>query len=139
MQVTARATGRPIVSPINGAKKMKRTVLPMPAHSKADMPGLTNAAPTMPPIRACDELVGRPQYQVTRSHAQAAMRAEAIRRLSTIAGSTIPFPIVAATFRWKTRNAMKLKKAAQMTAICGVSTRVETTVAIAFAASYELE
>ena len=54
---------------------------------------------------------------------------------TTIAGSMIPLPIVVATARPKKRNEMKLKKAAQSTANCGLSTRVETTVAIELAAS----
>ena len=58
----------------------------------------------------------------------------AITRLSTMFGSMIPVPIVTATFRWKIRKATKLKKAAQMTAIMGVSTRVDTMVATELAA-----
>src|SRR6266853_3370597 len=45
--------------------------------------------------------------------------------------------MVAATARPKTRRATKLKKAAQITAQCGFSTRVETTVAIELAASWK--
>ena len=45
--------------------------------------------------------------------------------------------MVAATFRWKTKIATKLKKAAKTTACCGFSTPVETTVAIEFAASWK--
>jgi hypothetical protein len=44
-------------------------------------------------------------------------------------------PIVAATCTPKNKNAMKLKNAANTTAMPGESTRVETTVAIEFAAS----
>ncbi|MNX92569.1 hypothetical protein D3C86_1247180 [compost metagenome] len=36
-------------------------------------------APTMPPIRACEELEGRPQYQVTRFQKIADKRAATIR------------------------------------------------------------
>jgi hypothetical protein len=46
-----------------------------------------------------------------------------------------PSPIDFATRVPNTANAMKLKNAAQMTAIPGESTRVETTVAIELAAS----
>src|SRR5437773_3447686 len=49
----------------------------------------------------------------------------------------MPLPIVPATLRWKTRKAMKLKNAAQTTATRGVSTRVDTTVAIELAASWK--
>jgi hypothetical protein len=38
---------------------------------------------------------------------------------------------------WNTRKARKLKVAAQITASRGVSTRVETTVAMEFAASWK--
>ena len=49
--------------------------------------------------------------------------------------STMAVPIVFATWSPKTANAMKLKNAAQITAVLGFSTRVDTTVAIEFAAS----
>src|SRR3989442_12024228 len=45
--------------------------------------------------------------------------------------------MVAATARPKTRRATKLKKAAQISGQCGLSTRVETTVAIELAASWK--
>jgi hypothetical protein len=47
----------------------------------------------------------------------------------------MPFPIVFATCRPKIKKATKLKNAAQRTAQRGVKTRVETIVAIEFAAS----
>src|SRR5688572_21598178 len=53
----------------------------------------------------------------------------------TMSALTMPLPIVSATCRPKNRKAMKLKKAAQNTAYCGLSTRVETMVAMEFAAS----
>ena len=40
--------------------KMKTTVLPMPAQISAPVPALASAAPTNPPIRACEELDGMP-------------------------------------------------------------------------------
>ena len=46
-----------------------------------------------------------------------------------------PLAIVPATFVPNKNAAMKLKIAAQMTAFAGVSTRVETTVAMELAAS----
>jgi len=52
-----------------------------------------------------------------------------------IFASTMPVPIVFATCSPKTAKAMKLKNAAHMTAVRGFSTRVDTTVAIEFAAS----
>ena len=47
----------------------------------------------------------------------------------------MPLPTVAATLKWKTKIATKLKKAANTTAWVGLSTPVETTVAIELAAS----
>jgi hypothetical protein len=53
----------------------------------------------------------------------------------TILMSTMPRPTVLATAVPKVKAATKLKNAAQITALPGDSTRVETTVAIEFAAS----
>jgi hypothetical protein len=50
-------------------------------------------------------------------------------------GSMMPVPIVCATFSPNTAKATKLKNAAQNTAYCGRSTRVDTIVAIELAAS----
>ncbi len=47
----------------------------------------------------------------------------------------VPVPTVAATFRWKTKIATTLQTAASATAWWGLSTPVDTTVAIEFAAS----
>src|SRR5207249_3212568 len=57
--------------------------------------------------------------------------------LSTTSGCTIPLPMVVATATPKPKAATKLKNAAQTTAALGVSTRVDTTVAIEFAASWK--
>ena len=51
--------------------------------------------------------------------------------------STMPDPTVLATAVPNTNAAMKLKNAAHITAWPGDSTRVETTVAIEFAASWK--
>ena len=92
-------------------------------------------APTSPPISACELDDGMPKYQVIRFQLIAPISAPKITRGSTIAASTMPRPTVSATCRPKNRNAMKLKKAAQATAYCGRSTRVETMVAMELAAS----
>jgi hypothetical protein len=55
--------------------------------------------------------------------------------VSTTPGITMPLPMVAATLRWKMKYARKLKKAANSTACPGLSTPVDTTVAIELAAS----
>src|SRR5262245_44155455 len=132
--MTATAMPSPVIMPITGARTMNSTVLPMPHHCSELTPAWTNPAPTSPPIRACEEEVGKPQYQVMMSHAHAAISVAAMTRLLTMPGSMIPLPMVAATERWNTKKAMKLKKAAQMTACCGERTRVETIVATELAA-----
>src|SRR3954465_1795782 len=50
--------------------------------------------------------------------------------------SMMPLPTVVATLKWKMKRAAKLKNAAMRTAWWGFSTRVETTVAIELAASW---
>src|SRR6478735_5979039 len=70
-------------------------------------------------------------------HVIAPTRAPKITCWSTMETSTIPLPMVAATLRWKTQIATMLKNAANSTAVCGLSTPVETTVAIEFAASWK--
>ena len=55
----------------------------------------------------------------------------------TCSSRTMPLPTVFATAVPKANAATKLKNAAQMTALPGESTRVETTVAIEFAASWK--
>src|SRR6184192_3920472 len=77
-------------------------------------------------MSAWDDEVGSPSHQVMRSHTIA----------PTMARSTSPFPIVLATAVPNTKTAMKLNVAAQTTAADGDRTRVETTVAMEFAASW---
>jgi hypothetical protein len=79
--------------------------------------------------------VGSPQYQVMRSHAMAPTRPARMTHGSTTLDSTTPLPTVFATLTPKPKAATKLKKAAHTTACSGVSTRVETTVAMELAAS----
>ena len=100
-------------------------------------PAFATAAPAMPPTRACDELVGKPAYHVITSHAIAPISPAKITWLSKIAGFTTSFAIVAATAVPKIRKAAKLKNAAHATAWRGERTRVDTTVAIEFAASWK--
>ena len=76
-----------------------------------------------------------PKIQVTMFQTIAPISAAKITCGDTMAGSMMPVPSVSATCRPKKRKAMKLKKAAHATAYCGRSTRVETIVAMEFAAS----
>ena len=76
-------------------------------------PSAANAAPTSPPISACDEDDGRPKYHVARFHAIAPMRPAKTTVIVTALLSTMSWPTVAATL--SDRNApTKLKIAANM-------------------------
>ena len=88
-------------------------------------------------MSACDELVGSPKYQVIRSQTIAPISPPKITAKVTMWTSIIPEPTVLATAVPNVNAATKLKNAAQMTALPGDSTRVDTTVAIEFAASWK--
>ena len=107
-----------------------------PSPYTALAPWAANAAPTTPPIRACELEAGRPKYQVARFQAIAP-----ISPANTISGvirlaSTMPEAIVAATC--SDRNApTKFRVAASATARRGVIARVEIEVATALAVSWK--
>src|SRR4051812_30659516 len=120
-----------------GAIRAGTMTLPSsPPPTMADAPSAANAAPTTPPISACEELDGRPNHQVARFHMIAP-----IRPAKTIVGVmasafTMPFATVAAT--WSERKApTKLRIAASATAIRGGTARVEIAVATTFAVSWK--
>src|SRR5665213_1915922 len=135
IQNTATISPKPNTRPIKGDKKMKSTVTLSFSYSRQSKPAFATPAPTRPPISACDELTGMPNTIVIQSQRLAPIGAPAMAVVSLTRGSTSPLPMVSATWTWKKKAAMKLKKAAQITACFGESTRVETTVAIEFAAS----
>src|SRR5437588_12961501 len=97
-------------------------------------PAVATPAPRTPNTSAWLELVGRPAYHVVRSQRIAAMSPEATVAWLIAGGTTSPLPTVAATAVPVTAPT-KLRTPAIATATGGRSTRVATTVAIAFAAS----
>src|SRR5829696_2386496 len=131
----ASMSRNPRAIPISGDRAMNRMVFSRLAAFRTPNPALATPAPAKPPISACDEEVGRPSHQVRKFQATAPTSPAKTTASLTTAGSTV-LPTVLATPVWKTKKAAKLKKAAQMTAMRGVSTRVETTVAIELAASW---
>src|SRR5438034_548621 len=137
IHTVASIIAKPTVSPITGASTMKTPILISPAPMSDPNPAFATAAPAKPPINACDELVGNPQYHVIRSQTMAPTSPARIIHWSTTFDSTTPLPTVLATCTPKPKAATKLKKAAHTTACSGVSTRVETTVAIELAASWK--
>src|ERR1700736_659418 len=123
------------MNPTTGDSTIASSVLDSPLHTAADRPAFASPPPSNPPIRACELLEGMPKAQVMTFQTMAPIRAAKITCASMMLGSTMPVPMVCATFSPNTRNATKLKNAAHSTAYCGRSTRVDTMVAIEFAAS----
>src|SRR5882757_5809819 len=102
----------------------------------APPPAATQVAPIRPPNRACDELDGRPKYQVARFHRIAPTRPAKITVGLILVSSTRPLEIVLATS--VERNAPTRFSTAEMaTATLGRSAPVATEVAIAFAVSWK--
>jgi len=122
--------------PSSGDTTMKITVFSKLGAFTTLQPALAMPAPTTPPISACDDEVGRPSHQVVKFQAMAPTKPPNTTASLTTFGSMI-VPTVLATWVRKTAKAMKLKKAAQTTANRGLSTLVETTVAIELAASWK--
>ncbi len=122
--------------PSSGDTTMKMTVFSKLAELTTLQPALAMPAPTTPPISAWDDEVGSPSHQVVRFQAMAPTRPPNTTASLTTLGSMM-VPTVLATWVLKTRKAMKLKNAAQTTASRGLSTLVETTVAIELAASWK--
>src|SRR5215213_9924408 len=106
-----------------------------PEPMTASGPLAANAAPTTPPMSACDELDGSPKYHVARFQAIAPIRPAKTTVVVTASDSTIPWATVAATAR--DRNApTKFRTEASATANRGDIARVDTDVAIALAVSW---
>ena len=97
-----------------------------------------SAAPTRPPIRACEDDDGSPKYQVIRFQAIAPSSPASTITSPCVAGSaaTITSLTVWAT-SWPRNAPTKFMTAARISATRGVSARVETEVAIALAASWK--
>ena len=91
-------------------------------------------------MSACELEVGRPRYQVVMFQAMApstpAKTTNNRRSGLTFSRCTRSPPTVFATRVPKIKNAIRLKNAAHITARRGESTRVETTVAMELAASW---
>src|SRR5215216_6307118 len=126
----ASMSRNPRAMPNSGDSGMNKMVFSRLLASRTPKPPLAIPAPAKPPISACDEEVGRPSHQVRKFQATAPTSPAKTTASLTTDGSTV-LPTVLATAVWKTRKATKT------TASRGVSTRVETTVAIELAASWK--
>src|SRR5687768_10472726 len=101
----------------------------------ASTPDATHAAPIRPPNSACDELDGRPTYQVTRFHMMAPTSPPKMIAGVIWASSTIPPEMVLATST--ERNApTRLSTADSATAVRGFKAPVAMEVAMALAVSW---
>ena len=122
--------------PSSGDSTMPARRLAEAAEDDGAEPALAMPAPARPPISAWLLLDGMPSpHVIDVPDDRAGQRAEDHAARRRCSASTMPVPTVFATCSPNTANAMKLKNAAQMTAVCGRSTRVDTTVAIELAAS----
>src|SRR3989442_3211244 len=99
-------------------------------------PWTDTAAPMTPKMSAWLDEVGSAAMKVIRSQTIAAMSAAITRSCVTTFASTMPAPTVLATASPDSAPT-RLSVAAMRIARAGVSTRVATTVAIAFAASWK--
>src|SRR5689334_4664863 len=66
-QKMATMNVKPRINPMTGATTMKIKVLYQPSTIITCQPERMMAAPAYPPINACEEDVGRPHHQVSRS------------------------------------------------------------------------
>src|SRR4051794_25474646 len=114
----------------------KSTFSTIPSTLTTSGPSATNAAPISPPISACDEDDGRPAHHVARFHAIAPTRPANTTVVVIAPGSTMPEPMVAATFSEMNAPA-KFRTDESATAKRGDIARVETDVAIALAVSWK--
>src|SRR5947209_12956180 len=89
-----------------------------------------SAAPTSPPMSACDDDDGSPKYHVMRFHAMApTTAANTTTSPSLVFGASMMLPTVSATFV-DTNDPSRLNTAASPKAVLGVGGRGGTDVAI---------
>src|SRR5258705_13677613 len=97
---------------------------------------VAKAAPHSPPMSAWLELEGKPNHHVVMFQINPARTAASTVHIVTTSASTKPLPTVEATAPPRSAP-VKLKNAAIAMACRGVRTLVETTVAMALAASWK--
>jgi hypothetical protein len=114
---------------------MKETIFRIGSAFTEEKPAWAMAAPAKPPISACEEDEGMPNHQVRRFQKVAARRPENTTGRVINSCFTVLAIVFATPCSLKIKKAAKLNNAAQHTAWKGVSTFVETMVAIEFAAS----
>ena len=135
---SANITSAPRKNPASGDVTIGMTTLGQSpvSHFKTDQfpCAVAIVAPHNPPMSAWLELDGSPTNQVVMFQAKAAMSAHKTVAMVTTLVSTKPLPMVEATAPPRSAP-VRLKTVAIAIACRGVSTLVETTVAMALAAS----
>jgi hypothetical protein len=134
--IIKRANKNPIARPTIGEIIINNTIFVTPGTLTEPVPAAATPAPIRAPTRAWLLDVGRARYQVIKSQIIAPTRVAKIRFTVITWLSMIPFPIVVAMAVPKKSGPTRLKKAAIVTAFSGESTFVATTVAMAFAESW---
>ncbi|MNZ85145.1 hypothetical protein D3C78_1039240 [compost metagenome] len=127
---------KPAEKAMSGEKINALIMSSRPPELMAPIPAPPITAPARDPINACEDEEGIPNHQVIRFQAIADMSAAITisTPLDSSAGFATPLPIVAAT-PVNVIAPTKFMTAARMMATLGLSARVDTEVAIAFAVS----
>src|SRR4249919_2797983 len=113
-----------------------RTLPTTPSASTASRPEAATEDPTTPPISACEELEGRPKYQVIRFQAIAPINPAKTTVGVTTSGSTTSLATVAAT-EIEMKAPTKLSSEAIPIATWGRAAPVEIEVATTLAVSWK--
>lgn len=111
-----------------------RTLVMSASPWTAPVPAEAMVAPIRPPMRACEELEGRPTSQVSRFQRIAPTRAAKMTSGRMPVSSTRPLEIVLATSTER-KAPTRFSTADMATATLGLSAPVEMVVAIALAVS----
>src|SRR5437868_5824074 len=134
--MTTRRTNAPPKAIAGAASAGMTTLCAMPCQRTPFSPDWTSAAPTRPPINACDELDGNPNHHVKRFQAIAPSSAAITVCCVARCASINPLATFFAT-AVVTNAPARFASDAIRTAIRGVTARVPTEVAIAFAVSWK--
>src|SRR2546430_1323195 len=122
-------------NPSGGEISSQITTRPTAGHETPPRPlSAAMAAPIRPPMKACVELLGRPQYQVTRFHAMPPVRpARMIRTVGSRSSDAIVLETALPNTSTVTSAPTRLRTAATTTAVRAPIARVDTEVAMALA------
>lgn len=107
------------MKPITGEKSKVNKTFIKPGNNIASHPAPTRTAPIKPPIKACEELLGNPRYQVSKFQMIALSKAVSITNRLIADESTTSFPMVSATATPKINGPKKFATAVIPRAVRG--------------------